>query len=178
MCVHRVALEGDAVIRDMDASDWPAVGRIYEQGIMTGHATFQTESPSWESWDASHLRSSRIVAMVDDEVAGWAALSPVSDRCVYAGVAEVSVYVATARRGRGAGRALLEALISRSEAGGIWTLQAGIFPENSASIALHERCGFRVVGRRERIGQLAGIWRDTMLLERRSHVLGSGGARS
>jgi len=158
----------------MGASDWPAVRRIYEQGIMTRQATFQTESPSWESWDASHLRLSRIVALVDDEVAGWAALNPVSDRCVYAGVAGVSVYVAAAYRGRGVGRELLDALVRASEADRIWTLQAGIFPENTASIALHERCGFRIVGRRERIGELAGIWRDTMLLERRSSVVGTG----
>lgn len=156
----------------MNELDWPAVRRIYKEGLLTRHATFQTEAPSWEGWDTSHLRSSRVVALVGDEITGWAALTPVSSRCVYTGVAEVSVYVAAACRGRGIGRDLLQALISSSEADGIWTLQAGIFPENTASVALHERCGFRIIGRRERIGQLAGVWRDNLLLERRSRIVG------
>jgi L-amino acid N-acyltransferase YncA len=154
-------------VRAMTAEDWPAVRRIYEEGIATGLATFETSSPEWRGWDASHLPGCRLVATLDGQVAGWAALSPVSERCVYAGVAEVSVYVAESKRGRGVGRALLEALVAASERQGLWTLQAGMFPENMGSVALHERCGFRVVGRRERLGQLHGTWRDVLLLERR-----------
>lgn len=135
-----------------------------------GEATFEAEVPGWEHWDSSHLIEHRLVALRDGEVAGWAALSPISDRCVYGGVAEVSVYVTAGARGQGVGRALLEALVASSEAGGIWTLQAGIFPENEASVRLHERAGFRVVGRRERLGRLRGAWRDILLLERRSPV--------
>ena len=146
---------------------WQAVARIYREGIATGHATFETEVPSWEAWDASHLRSLRLVALLD-EVVGWAALSPVSSRCVYEGVAEESVYVAEQARGQGVGRGLLESLIARSEEAGIWTLQTSIFPENVASLELHRRVGFRVVGTRERIGRHGGVWRDTVLLERRS----------
>jgi len=160
-------------IRDLTPADWPAVRRIYEEGIATGQATFQTEAPSWERWDASHVAACRLAATEGDAVVGWAALSPVSDRCVYGGVAQVRVYVAESARGRGVGRALLGALVTASEAAGMWTLQAGIFPENVASVALHERCGFRVIGRRERIGQQHGVWRDTLLLERRSAVVGS-----
>jgi L-amino acid N-acyltransferase YncA len=162
------------VIRAMVPGDGSSVLAIYMEGIATGDATFQTEAPSWESWDASHLKSCRVVSVTDDVVSGWAALSPVSDRCAYAGVAEVSVYVAAAYRGRSLGRQLLEALVQASEEKGLWTLQAGIFPENVASVAVHERCGFRIVGRRERLGKLAGVWRDVMLLERRSGVLGAG----
>ena len=153
-------------------ADWDAVRAIFLEGIATGQATFEREAPPWEHWDAAHLSSGRLVAVRDGAVIGWAALSGVSDRCVYAGVAEVSVYVAEAARGEGAGRALLGALVRVSEAAGIWTLQAGIFPENSASLALHARCGFRVVGRRERLGQMAERWRDVLLLERRSPVVG------
>lgn len=154
---------------------WPAVRAIYAQGIATGSATFTTELPTWEAWDAGHLPTCRLVAADDatDAVVGWAALSPVSGRCVYAGVAEVSVYVGTASRGQGVGRALLAALVAASEQRGLWTLQAGIFPENTASVHLHEAAGFRQVGRRERIGQLRGAWHDTLLLERRSPVVGS-----
>jgi L-amino acid N-acyltransferase YncA len=162
----------DLVVRDMDARDWPAVRAIYEEGIATGEATFQTEAPSWSAWDAGHLADCRLVAE-SDRVLGWAALSRVSDRCVYAGVAEVSVYVAAAARGRGIGSLLLDALIRRSEECGLWTLQAGIFPENTRSIVVHERCGFRVVGRRERLGQMDGRWRDVLLLERRSPSVGT-----
>ncbi len=153
---------------------WPGVRAVYEEGLATGDATFETEAPGWERWDSAHLRACRLVALDEEgRVAGWAALSPVSARKVYAGVAEVSVYVGRAHRGRGLGRLLLEALVRESEAEGIWTLQAGIFPENVASVALHESCGFRVVGRRERVGRLGGRWRDTLLLERRSRVVGA-----
>jgi len=161
------------LIDSMRTEDWEEVRRIYLEGITTGNATFETDSPSWERWDAAHVREPRLVARDDEGLLGWASLSKVSERCVYAGVAEVSVYVAESARGRGVGRKLLEALIERSEAAGIWTLQAGIFPENIASIAIHRRCGFRVVGTRERLGQLAGRWRDVMLLERRSGLKGN-----
>ena len=162
-------------IDEMRPADWPAVRAIYEAGIATGHATFQTEAPGWESWDAAHLATCRLVARdVSAAAVGWAALTPISARPVYAGVAEVSVYVAEGARGRGVGRGLLETLISASERDGRWTLQAGIFPENTASVALHLRCGFREVGRRERIGRLRGVWRDVLLLERRSRVVGTG----
>ena len=161
----------------LTADHWPAVRAIYTQGIATGNATFATNAPSWEEWDASHLPHSRLVAVDagyarSGQVLGWAALSPVSSRCVYGGVAEVSVYVAGAARGRGVGRQLLAALVAESEAHGIWTLQAGIFPENTTSVSIHAGAGFREVGRRERIGQLHGVWRDTLLLERRSSVVG------
>lgn len=156
----------------MTQDDWPAVADIYRQGIESGDATFETAVPSREAWDALHLAAGRLVAREGDRVLGWAALSPVSDRCAYDGVAEVSVYVDAAARGRGLGRRLLEALVEASEEAGIWTLQAGIFPENEASLAIHRRCGFRVVGRRERLGRLAGIWRDVILLERRSGSVG------
>ena len=161
------------LIDSMRTEDWEEVRRIYLEGITTGNATFETDSPSWERWDAAHVREPRLVARDDEGLLGWASLSKVSERCVYAGVAEVSVYVAESARGRGVGRKLLEALIERSEAAGIWTLQAGIFPENIASIAIHRRCGFRIVGTRERLGQLAGRWRDVMLLERRSGLKGN-----
>lgn len=158
----------------MSAAHWPLVRAIYEQGLATGHATFQTEAPPWDEWDRGHLAHSRLVLVAEDgPVRGWAALSPVSGRCVYGGVAEVSVYVAEAARGLGGGRRLLAALIAESEQNGIWTLQAGIFPENAASLALHAAAGFRTVGRRERIGQRLGVWRDTVLLERRSAVVGA-----
>jgi L-amino acid N-acyltransferase YncA len=162
----------EIAIEPMQAGDWPRVREIYLEGIGTGHATFETDAPSWESWNAAHLPFARLVAR-RGEIIGWAALSPVSQRCVYGGVAEVSVYVSSASRGVGAGRALLLSLIKASERNGIWTLQAGIFPENHASIALHLACGFREVGRRERIGKLNGVWRDTILLERRSQTTGT-----
>jgi phosphinothricin acetyltransferase len=156
----------------MAAADWPAVRAIYEQGIATGDATFQLAAPAWEAWDAGHLEECRLVAVGGGAVIGWAALSRISSRPVYAGVAEVSVYVAAAARGRGAGRLLLAELVGESERNGIWTLQAGIFPENQASLVLHERAGFRLVGRREKLGQMQGRWRDVLLLERRSAIAG------
>lgn len=164
------------LLEPMRDEDWPAVRRIYLEGIATGLATFETEAPEWERWNADHLEACRIVARSDGEVIGWAALSPVSKRRVYRGVAEVSVYLAAKARGRGVGRALLEALIIASEREGIWTLQASIFPENEASLRLHLGCGFREVGRRERIGELDGRWRDTLLLERRSRRIGGDGS--
>jgi len=152
--------------------DWAEVRRIYLEGIATGNGTFETEAPSWEKWDSGHLRDCRLVAHGGSAVLGWAALSAVSSRRVYAGVAEVSVYVGENARGNGIGRKLLAALIEASERSGIWTLQAGIFPENVASIALHKSLGFREVGRRERIGKMGEGWRDVTLIERRSRVAG------
>lgn len=156
----------------MAAGDRERVLEIYAEGIATGDATFETEVPGWEAWDRSHLDACRLVAEADGRVVGWAALSPVSDRCVYGGVAEVSVYVGADARGRGVGTGLLEALVESSEEEGIWTLQAGIFPENEGSVDLHRRCGFRVVGRREKLGKLGGQWRDVLLMERRSDAVG------
>jgi phosphinothricin acetyltransferase len=158
----------DVTIEPLLAEHWDLVARIYAEGIATGHATFETDVPTWARWDASHLVDQRLVALNGSEVVGWAALSGVSDRCVYGGVAEESVYVAAGQRGRGIGRALLQELILRSEAAGIWTIQTGIFPENEASLRLHEAVGFRRVGVRERLGQLNGVWRDVVFLERRS----------
>ena len=155
-------------MRELTQNDWPAVKAIYEQGIAGGQATFESEAPTWDDWDRTHLEGHRLVALQDGEVVGWAALAPVSERCVYGGVTEDSVYVADSAHGRGVGRALLEELIGRAERDGIWTIQAGIFPENAASIELHRRCGFRVVGTRERLGQHHGVWRDVVLMERRS----------
>lgn len=147
---------------------WEAVKKIYEEGIATGNATFQQEAPDWNTWNLSHAEKPRLVCMVDDTVAGWAAITPVSGRCVYAGVGEVSVYVGASARGKGIGKKLLEALIEQSELENFWTLQAGIFPENHASIAIHQQTGFRIIGIREKIGKMNGVWRDTVLLERRS----------
>ncbi len=160
-------------IHPMQAADWTVVAQIYAEGIATGEATFETEVPGWETWHASRLPHSRFVARSEaGEVVGWAALSAVSSRCVYAGVAEVSVYVAPAAWGQGIGRQLLQTLIDSAEAEGIWTLQAGIFPENVASVTLHKKLGFRVVGRREKLGQQYGRWRDVLFLERRSQTVG------
>ncbi len=161
----------DFVIEPMSAADKEAVLTIYREGIETGLATFETAVPTWEKWDAGHLAGCRFVARREGQVIGWAALSPVSSRCVYEGVAEVSVYIAAAARGQGLGKALLQTLVSASEHDNFWTLQASLFPENEASLALHQACGFRVVGRRERIAQLRGVWRDTLFLERRSAVI-------
>jgi L-amino acid N-acyltransferase YncA len=157
----------------MTPRDWPAVRAIYLEGIATGDATFETAAPEWEEWDQKHLAICRLVTRCGDEVLGWAALSPVSQRPAYRGVAEVSIYVAARARGQGVGCALLSMLIRSSEHEGIWTLQAGIFPENTASIQLHERAGFRIVGVRKRIGVRNGRWRDVVLLERRSEAVGT-----
>src|SRR5262249_13439268 len=149
-------------------ADWPAVEAIWAEGIDTRNATFETETPSWTSFDASRHPAHRHVALVDERIVGWATLSPVSRRPCYAGVAESSVYVTSSARGWGVGRSLMEELVARADAGDIWTIQTSVFPENAASLKLHERVGFRVVGRRERIAQLDGVWRDTLFLERRS----------
>ncbi|TAF35029.1 MAG: N-acetyltransferase family protein [Cytophagales bacterium] len=151
---------------------YEAVRAIYEEGILTKNATFETLAPDWESWHYKHLEHSRLVALEDEQVIGWAALTPLAERCASVGVAEVSVYFRMAFTGRGFGRLLLNALIAESEKNGIWTLQSGIFPENTASIQLHLRCGFRQVGYRERVGLHEGVWRNTVLMERRSQVVG------
>ena len=154
-------------IRPMQPEDWPAVAEIFVEGIATRGATFETEAPSYESFDAGHHTAHRFVAVEDGRVVGWVALAPTSARACYAGVAESSVYIAESARGRGVGRALMEALVASAETAGIWTIHAGMFPENAASVALHESLGFRLVGRFERIAQLDGAWRDTVLLELR-----------
>jgi phosphinothricin acetyltransferase len=159
-------------IDEMTAKDWESVEEIYLEGIASGNATFETKSPGRREWNRSHLPICRLAAKKDTHVVGWAALSPYSSRSAYAGVAEVSIYVASSERGKGVGERLLRALIEESEREGIWTLQAGIFPENTASLSLHKAYGFREVGTRERIGQLNGLWRDVVLLERRSTAVG------
>lgn len=159
-------------LRAMNDDDWTVVREIYLEGIATGHATFETNAPGWEQWNASHLPFARLVLEVESEVKGWAALSRVSARQVYSGVAEVSVYISSSSRGKGFGGVLLNALIKEAEKNAIWTLQAGIFRDNESSIRLHQRWGFRVVGYRERIAKLSGVWHDTALLERRSTVVG------
>jgi L-amino acid N-acyltransferase YncA len=162
----------DSTIDSMLPDDWEQARAIYQDGIATGHATFETNAPNWEQWDAGHLAVCRLVARDGAKILGWAALGAVSRRQVYAGVAEVSVYIAAEARGQGVGDKLMAALIAASEAHGIWTLQAAIFPENQASVTLHLKHGFRELGRRERIAKLHGVWRDTVVLERRSHVVG------
>jgi len=162
----------DMLIRDFEPLDWPEVARIFEDGIRSGNATFELEPPSWEAWDVAHSEI-RVVAELDGGVVGWAALAPKSTRSCYRGVAESSVYVEEAAQGRGVGRALMDELIGRSEAAGLWTLEAGIFPENKASLRLHLGCGFRLVGVRERLGEANEEFRDVLLLERRSEVSGS-----
>lgn len=159
-------------VRAMTPQDWPAVAAVYAEGLEDRSATFETEVPAWEAWDAGHSREHRWVATADGALLGWVACSPVSSRCVYAGVLEHSVYVARAARGRGVGSALLARLVASTEAAGVWTLQAGVFPENTASLALHVRHGFRVVGTRTRVGRLDGAWRDVTLIERRSDTVG------
>lgn len=159
-------------IISMQPHHWNEVRTIYAMGIATGNATFQSDAPSWEEWDQAHVDNSRLVAIENNTVLGWAALTAVSGRCVYAGVAETSVYVSADARGKGIGKDLLTALIKESEQHNFWTLQAGIFPENIASIKIHEECGFRIIGRREKIGKMKGVWRDTLVLERRSTVTG------
>jgi phosphinothricin acetyltransferase len=163
---------GALTVRDLRPDDWPAVRMIYEEGIRGGNATFETETPSWERWDAVHPEL-RLVAERDGSVVGWAALSPASARHCYRGVGDVSVYVVEQARGAGLGRTLLAELVARSEQAGYWTLTAGVFPENEASIRLHNACGFRAVGIRERVGELRGHWRDVVLLERRSTLIGT-----
>lgn len=160
-------------IEPMRPDDWEQVRAIYLEGIATGHATFETTAPNWETWDIGHLTDCRLVARDGATLLGWAALSPVSRRLVYEGVAEVSVYIAATARGKGVCGKLLASLIADSEEHGFWTLQASIFPENLASVALHLKHGFRELGRRERIAKLHGIWRDTVVLERRSSVVGT-----
>ncbi len=159
-------------IRKMTSSDWKAVSKIYTEGIATGFATFETNTPTFEDWAAAHMQSCRIVATENEKVLGWAALSSVSSRCVYGGVAEVSVYVGNDFRGKGVGKLLMEVLIKESEAEGLWTLQSGIFPENEGSIELHKKVGFRYIGTRERVGKLDGVWKDNLLFERRSETVG------
>jgi L-amino acid N-acyltransferase YncA len=169
-----IPAEAEVRVRPMLPSDWPAVRSIYQEGIATGNATFEAEAPDWAGWDVGHLPECRLVASRGGEVVGWVALTPVSRRPVYRGVADLSVYVAGSARALGVGRVLLDALVECSERAGIWTLQAGIFPENDASLALHSSCGFREVGRHERMGKdpRSGAWRDVVLLERRSAVAG------
>lgn len=160
-------------IKPMLPEDWEQVKKIYESGIATGIATFETAAPGWEKWNNDHLPFGRLVAVENEEIAGWAALSPISNRCVYGGVAEVSVYVAEKYKGKGIGRLLLQNLITESERNGIWTLQAGIFTDNIASVKLHEKVGFRVIGYREKIGKLNNTWKDNYILERRSNIVGT-----
>ena len=160
------------IITRMTPDDWEAVRGILEDGITTGHASFDTEVPEWVSWNESHLEACRLVARLEGVIAGWAALSPISTRCVHSGVAEVSVYVGSGFRAKGVGKALMRKLVDASEREGIWTLQAGVFPENAASIALQKAFGFREVGRHERLGKLNGVWRDVVLMERRSRAVG------
>ena len=165
-------MEHDVRIEALTARDWIAVEKIFDEGIRTGDATFETSTPEWQQWNAGHLATCRLVARAGGDVLGWAALSPVSNRRCYAGVAEVSLYIAGHARGRGVGTRLLSALIEASERAGIWSLQSSTFPENAASLALQRRHGFRIIGRRERIGCQDGRWRDVVLLERRSTVAG------
>ncbi len=160
------------IIRPLESADWEQVKTIFEEGIRTKNATFETSAGTWNEWDESHMTDPRLVALDGDRIIGWAALSPVSNRCVYGGVAEVSVYVAAAAQGKGVGFALLGRLIEESEHQNIWTLQAGIFPENNASVKLHEKAGFRIVGTREKLGRMDGHWRDVLLMERRSEKAG------
>ena len=158
----------------MSPEDWPDVREIYCEGINTGNATFETDIPDWESWDRNHLKSCRMISHENDKITGWAALSPISKRKAYSGVAEVSVYVGGKARGKGLGKVLLQKLIQESEESNIWTLQAGIFRENVASISLHKVCGFREIGVRKKLGKLNDVWRDVLLLERRSEIVGIG----
>lgn len=156
----------------MTPFDWEQIAKIYSEGIATGFATFETQVPSYGQWDSSHTAHSRLVAEDKGTILGWVALSPVSSRCVYGGVGEVSVYISGQSRGKGIGQLLMENLIEESEKAGFWTLQSGIFPENTASIKLHEKMGFRYIGKRERIGKINGVWKDNLLFERRSSIVG------
>lgn len=156
----------------MQPNDWTMVSLIYKEGITTGYATFEKEIPTYENWDKAHIKECRLIACEGDTITGWAALSSVSSRCVYGGVGEVSVYVSNDHRGKGIGKHLLLSLIDASEKAGYWTIQSGIFPENKASTKIHEQCGFRLIGRRERIGKLDGAWKDNLIFERRSTSVG------
>jgi L-amino acid N-acyltransferase YncA len=169
---HNRMTEENYYIDKMKESDWEQVRLIFVEGISTGNATLETEAPDWEKWNSGHLALCRLVARSGESILGWAALSPVSSRRVYSGVAEVSVYISEKSRGKGVGKALMEALVSASEIAGIWTLQSGILAENRPSIELHKKIGFTVVGRRERIGKLKGRWRDVIVMERRSNITG------
>ncbi len=160
------------VVRNMEPSDWEDVSKIYLEGIATGFATFEAKVPSYEQWDKAHTEHCRLVAEKDGEIMGWAALSPVSSRCVYGGVGEVSVYISNKSRGKGVGKLLMEHLIKESEKAGFWTIQSGIFPENIGSIKLHEKTGFRYIGKRERVGKIHGVWKDNLLFEKRSEKVG------
>ena len=159
-------------IKKIESGHYKEVAAIYLQGIATGIATFQTEATDWENWDKSHLSNCRLAAFAEHQMAGWTALSPVSSRCIYAGVAEVSIYIEENFRAKGVGKYLLLKLIEESESAGLWTLQSGIFPNNSASIKLHEQCGFRTIGYREKIGKIDGVWKDNIIMERRSKIVG------
>lgn len=165
-------MERNVIIRDMKASDWEAVAAIYAEGIATGFATFETTVPEYDTWDSAHMQTCRFIAADGEKILGWAALSPVSSRCVYGGVAEVSVYVGIESRGMGVGKLLMQSLITASESIGLWTLQSGVFPENEGSIELHKKVGFRYIGRRERVGKLLGEWKDNVLFEKRSTTIG------
>ena len=162
-------------IREFEQIDYPEVKKIYQQGIDTGNATFQDSAKTWSEWDNSMLASCRIVATNNEQILGWAALSPISNRQVYSGVAEVSVYVADQSQGKGVGQKLLSHLITESENNNIWMLQAGIFPENIGSIQLHKKNGFRKLGIRDKLGKMNGVWRDVALMERRSKTVGVTG---
>lgn len=163
----------DVVIRSMNEKDWPVISEIYRQGIETGKATFQIDVPAYDEWNAAHIQRCRFVAMAGGKVVGWAALSKVSSRCVYGGVAEVSIYIAEGYRRKGIGQQLLQYLIEESEKADFWMLQSGIMEDNAASVRLHEKCGFRIVGYREKIGKdVRGKWRNNVLMEKRSHVIG------
>ena len=169
----RVSEMNKVTITLMQANDWTSVAKIYNDGISSGFATFETSAPDYAVWNKAHLKACRLIATSSQEIIGWAALSPVSGRCVYGGVAEVSVYIATNARGLGIGKLLMKQLISDSEKEGLWTLQSGIFPENKASIELHKSMGFRYIGKREKIGKTAeGVWKDNLLFERRSTAIG------
>lgn len=164
--------QGIMEIREMTPNDWQAVAGIYAEGIATGYATFEKEIPDYNTWNANHLKTCRLVAAEGSLILGWAALSPVSSRCVYGGVAEVSIYIRTNNWGKGIGILLLKELVQRSEEAGFWTLQSGIFPENKGSVKLHEKAGFRLIGKREKVGKLDGVWKDNLLFEKRSNLVG------
>ena len=164
-------MKNKITIKSMLPEHWPEVSIIYQDGVETGMATFEKEIPSWEVWDSNHIKACRIIAVLNKKIVGWAALSPVSSRCVYGGVGEVSVYVSNGFRGNQIGEKLLRRLIMESEENGLWTIQSGVFPENIGSIKLHEKVGFRKIGYREKIGALNGVWKDNILLEKRSKLI-------